>query len=65
MDNNHSLIDLWNYMEFAEKQQLMKQFREIHGNHYNKDDFVKFLAERSKGLNQAFETADGKSPDGL
>ena len=50
MDNNESLMDLWNFMGFFEKQHLMQQFREIHGNQYKIDDFVKFLAERSDDL---------------
>ncbi len=64
MDGKDSLIDLWNFMEFSEKQQLMHQFRKIHGNHYNKDDFAKFLAERSNDLNKTLQSVDGKPLDG-
>lgn len=50
MGNNYSLMDLWNFMGFFEKQQLMQQYRKIYGNQYKTDDFVKFLAERSSVL---------------
>ena len=50
MGNNDSLMDLWNFMGFFEKKQFMQQFREMHGNNYNMDEFVRFLAERSDSL---------------
>jgi regulator of sigma D len=60
MGGKDSLIDFWNFMGFSEKQQLMQQFRKIHGNHYNKEDFAKFLAERSKRLQETSKSVDGK-----
>ncbi len=62
MDNNYSLMDIWNFMGFFEKQHLMQQFRKIHGNHYNLDDFYKFLAERSDDLKVASQSIDEKTP---
>lgn len=64
MDGKESLIDLWNFMGFSEKQQLMQQFRKIHGNYYNKEDFAKFLAERSRYLQETSKSVDGKPLDG-
>ncbi len=60
MDNNDSPMDLWNFMGFFEKQHLMQQFRKIHGNNYNKDDFYKFLAERSNDLKVTSRLVDEK-----
>lgn len=65
MDNNDSLMDLWNFMGFFEKQRLMQQFREKHGNRYNTDDFVKFLAERANVLKVATRSVAGKRNEGL
>ncbi len=53
MSNNESLFDLWNLMELSKKKHLMQQFRKIHGNHYTKRDFHKFLAERHNDLNRS------------
>ena len=64
MGGKDSFIDLWNYMRFSEKQQLMLQFRKIHGNHYNKEDFAKFLAERCKGVEMTSKSVDEKPLDG-
>ena len=63
MGNEDSLMDLWNFMGFFEKQRLMQQFREKHGNRYNMDDFVKFLAERVHVLKMASGSVDGKKND--
>lgn len=64
MGGKDSLIDLWNFMGFSEKQQLMEQFRKINGNHYNKEDFAKFLADRYKGLHMTSKSIDEKQLDG-
>jgi hypothetical protein len=63
MNAKDPLIDLWNFMGFSEKQQLMQQFRKTHGKHYNKEDFAKFLVERSKGVQETFKSVDGEPPD--
>lgn len=63
MDAKDSLIDLWDFMGFSEKQQLMQQFRKTHGNHYNKEDFAKFLVEQSKGVQETFKSVDGEPLD--
>lgn len=46
MNKSDSFISLWNFMELSEKQRLMRQFLKQHGDHFSKDDFVKFLAKR-------------------
>ena len=60
MGNQESLFDLWNFMEFPEKKKLMQQYYKVHGNHYNKNDFIKFLVERSTGLRESCKSVDGK-----
>ena len=49
MSNTDSFIRLWNLMELSEKQRLMRQFLNQHGDHFSKDDFVRFLALRYDG----------------
>lgn len=63
MDNNYSPIDVWNLMEFSEKQQLMQEFRKLHGNHYKMNDFIKFIVEHSKGVRGTSKSVDGKPLD--
>ena len=46
MSENKAFMDLWNYMEFSEKQRLMRTFLSQHGEHFSKDDFLRFLALR-------------------
>ncbi|MBT8346721.1 MAG: hypothetical protein KJO60_03560 [Desulfofustis sp.] len=46
MSNSNSFMNLWNFMELSEKQRLMRQFLIKHGDHFNKDDFIRFLALR-------------------
>ena len=46
MSTHSSFMNLWNFMELSEKQRLMRQFLSQHGDHFSKDDFVKFLARR-------------------
>jgi len=64
MGDKDLLIDLWNFMGFSEKQQLMQQFRKINGNHYNKENFANFLAERYKGLKMTSKSVEEKPLDG-
>ena len=46
MSNTNPFMRLWNFMELSEKQRLMRQFLNQHGDHFSKDDFVRFLAMR-------------------
>lgn len=46
MSTNDSFMNLWNYMEISEKQRLMQQFLKQHGDHFNREDFIRFLARR-------------------
>ncbi len=52
MSTSKSFMKLWNFMELSEKQRLMRQFLSQHGDHFSKDDFVKFLAMRYDGGRQ-------------
>ena len=63
MNNQESLLDLWNFMKFSEKQKLMQQYRKVYGNHYSKVDFISFLADHYKGMKLA-KSIDGKTIDG-
>ena len=63
MSNQESLFDLWSFMKFSEKQQLMQQFRKLHGNHYTKVDFLHFLADHYKGLKVTHKSLDGEVTD--
>jgi len=63
MRNHETILELWNFMKFSEKQQLMQQFRKLHGNHYNKDDFLSFLSDHYKGLKMTHKSLDGKMTD--
>jgi len=49
MSKTESYMRLWNFMELSEKQRLMRQFLDQHGDHFSKDDFVRFLALRYDG----------------
>ncbi len=49
MSKTDSYMRLWNFMELSEKQRLMRQFLNQHGDHFSKDDFVRFLALRYDG----------------
>lgn len=46
MSKNNSFMNIWNFMEISEKQRLMQQFLMQHGDHFSKEDFVRFLAKR-------------------
>lgn len=46
MSTHSPFMNLWNFMELSEKQRLMRQFLSQHGDHFSKEDFVKFLARR-------------------
>jgi len=46
VSTNETYMSLWNFMEISEKQHLMKQFLKQHGDHFNKEDFLRFLARR-------------------
>lgn len=64
MDNNYSPIDIWNFMKFSEKQQLMQEFRKLHGNHYKMNDFLKFIVEHSKEVRGTSNLVDVNPLDG-
>ena len=49
MSKHESFMDLWNFMEISEKQRLMRQFLKQHGDHFSRDDFVRFLAQKYDG----------------
>ena len=44
--SNPNFMNLWNFMELSEKQRLMRQFLSQHGDHFSRDDFIRFLALR-------------------
>ncbi len=46
MSEETDFMNLWNFMELSEKQRLMRTFLSQHGEHFNKDDFIRFLALR-------------------
>lgn len=46
MSEFNAFMDLWNFMELSEKQRLMRSFLSQHGEHFSKDDFLRFLALR-------------------
>ena len=52
MNNPSVFINLWNLMEFSEKQRLMRTFLRQHGDHFSRDDFLRFLALRYDGPEQ-------------
>ena len=59
MSNSNTFMDLWNFMELSEKQRLMRQFLSQHGDHFSKDDFIRFLALRYKEGSQEFKPLAG------
>lgn len=46
MSKDTDFMNLWNFMELSEKQRLMRTFLSQHGEHFSKDDFLRFLALR-------------------
>ena len=59
MSKSDSFMNLWNFMELSEKQNLMRQFLSQHGDHFSKDDFIRFLALRYEKEHQEFKPAAG------
>lgn len=59
MSNSDSFMKLWNFMEFSEKQRLMRQFLTQHGDHFSKADFVRFLALKFDDGHQEFKPLAG------
>ena len=59
MSNSDSFMNLWNFMELSEKQRLMRQFLSQHGDHFSRDDFIRFLALRYEKDNQEFRPVAG------
>ena len=57
MSKTESYMRLWNFMELSEKQRLMRQFLDQHGDHFSKDDFVRFLALRYGGGHRELKQA--------
>jgi len=57
MSKTNSFMKLWNFMELSEKQRLMRQFLNQHGDHFSKDDFVRFLAMRYDDGRGEFKSA--------
>ena len=55
MSRSDSFMSLWNFMELSEKQRLMRQFLKQHGDHFSKDDFVKFLSRRFERTRTEFK----------
>jgi hypothetical protein len=52
-------MNLWNFMELSEKQRLMRQFLSQHGDHFSRDDFIRFLALRYENGSQEFKPVAG------
>ncbi len=59
MSDPKSFVDLWNFMELSEKQRLMRQFLSQHGDHFSREDFVRFLALRYESGPQEFGAQAG------
>ena len=59
MSNYKSFVDLWNFMDLSEKQRLMRQFLSQHGDHFSREDFVRFLALRYESGRQDFSAQAG------
>jgi len=57
MRDSHTFMHLWNFMELSEKQRLMRQFLSQHGDHFSKDDFVRFLSLRYEDGRQESKSA--------
>jgi hypothetical protein len=52
MNESDIFTNLWNYMELSEKQRLMRTFLSQHGDHFSRDDFLRFLALRYDGADR-------------
>ena len=59
MSDSKSFAKLWNFMELSEKQRLMRQFLSQHGDHFSKDDFIRFLALRYENRPQEIISSAG------
>ena len=59
MSDSNSFMNLWNFMELSEKQRLMRQFLSQHGDHFSRDDFIRFLALRYEKDSQEFKPVAG------
>lgn len=59
MRDTKTFMELWNFMELSEKQRLMRQFLSQHGDHFSKDDFVRFLALRYENSRQEINSLTG------
>lgn len=57
MSDPDPFMKLWNFMELSEKQRLMRQFLSQHGDHFSRDDFIKFLALRYDDKRREFKSS--------
>jgi len=46
MKNTNAYLTAWSLMDLSEKKVLMQKFLLQNGNHFNRDSFLKFLAEQ-------------------
>lgn len=61
MNQSDTFMNIWNYMEFSEKQRLMRAFLRQHGDHFSRDDFVRFLAVRFTEVERGVKPMPEKS----
>jgi hypothetical protein len=59
MRDSDTFMHLWNFMELSEKQRLMRQFLSQHGDHFSKDEFIRFLSLRYEDGGQDSKPAAG------
>jgi hypothetical protein len=59
MSNPNTFMNVWNFMELTEKQRLMRQFLSQHGDHFSKDDFIRFLSLRYENGRQESKPVAG------
>lgn len=60
MERYDPIMILWRYMELPEKKKIMFEFIKKHGDHFDRNEFFRFLAEKYDVSQIEFE-ADEKA----
>ena len=55
MGKYESLVMLWKFFDRTEKERLIYQFTRVHGEHFSRNEFFKFLAKKYDGSQIRFE----------
>ena len=63
MGRYESMMMLWKFMDLTEKERLMYLFTQKHGEHFTRDEFFDFLAERYDDSQIAFEAGEPGDDD--